>query len=356
MKNIIKQLKKLQDIQPDQNWQKSLRNDIIMQAKDLEPQEQGFFFFNWTREVFRDWEVLPHLVRVTASVMAILIVVLSGSVFTVSASKDSLPGDTFYSVKLASEKIQLSLAQEEDKIELGLKFAGRRLDEANQLLTKDPNRVSESLSAFEKNIQDAKLSLEKAHQVANQTQDKVKIVEVAKMASQEVENYEKTLNKFLVEDETVSVAMNDEINQKIVSSLDSTSQVNLKSLEILIANIDENKLNGDKQQILDKISQELVKLEAKNLDEKLNVLDVQQDLNTAKELIAEENLAGALEKVQQTKIKIDQATTGIDSVVGDGQQIEEPIIEKPIIVQPKPVDIEEIKIDSDEVLGGIKKE
>jgi len=71
-----------------------------------------------------------------ALVTLLLVIVLLGSgVGVVRASADSLPGDSLYGVKLASEQIQLAVSfSPETDAELLVGFAGERLVEAEQLV------------------------------------------------------------------------------------------------------------------------------------------------------------------------------------------------------------------------------
>jgi hypothetical protein len=68
---------------------------------------------------------------VTVSVAAVVLAV--GSLSTVNAAADSLPGDTLYSVKRITEQAQLKLASLDRRAVLHTEFAERRLNEAAEL-------------------------------------------------------------------------------------------------------------------------------------------------------------------------------------------------------------------------------
>ncbi len=60
---------------------------------------------------------------------------IGGGLTTVSASLNSLPGDTLYTVKLTTEKVRLALAQDEAmKINLRAEFVGRRIEEMKTIV------------------------------------------------------------------------------------------------------------------------------------------------------------------------------------------------------------------------------
>ena len=74
---------------------------------------------------------VPRWAMVVAAIL--LVVVLAGS-STVAASSDSLPGDTLYPVKTATERVQLFFAfSDVAKANLQAKFAGRRVQEMARL-------------------------------------------------------------------------------------------------------------------------------------------------------------------------------------------------------------------------------
>jgi hypothetical protein len=65
----------------------------------------------------------------------VFVVGIGGCLTAVSASFNSLPGDTLYTIKLATEKVQLALAQDDAmKINLHTEFAARRIDEMKTIV------------------------------------------------------------------------------------------------------------------------------------------------------------------------------------------------------------------------------
>jgi hypothetical protein len=76
-------------------------------------------------------ELLARPLAVSASAFAL---VFGGWVTTVNASFDSLPGDALYPVKLATERMQITLATSgEQKARLHAEFAARRLQEVGAI-------------------------------------------------------------------------------------------------------------------------------------------------------------------------------------------------------------------------------
>lgn len=79
------------------------------------------------RPRFRLWPI-PAL-RPLVAVLASLAVFVAGGVIMAQASQDSVPGDTLYSVKRATESLRLAVASPESKVHLHTEFADRRMQE-----------------------------------------------------------------------------------------------------------------------------------------------------------------------------------------------------------------------------------
>lgn len=97
----------------------------------------------------------------------IVAVVFSGSFATVSAAKDSLPGDALYPVKLSVEKAQIGFAlSEEKKANLEMSFASTRLDEVSEIIeNKDVDsaaKIGTAIENFNKSLDAVEGRLERA--------------------------------------------------------------------------------------------------------------------------------------------------------------------------------------------------
>jgi hypothetical protein len=78
--------------------------------------------------------VSQSVLQPAGAIVASLVLIFGGWVATVNASFGSLPGDFLYPVKLATERVQLTLAAtSEQKARLHTEFAGRRLDEVIEI-------------------------------------------------------------------------------------------------------------------------------------------------------------------------------------------------------------------------------
>lgn len=156
-KDLIKQLKELQNIKPSQHRAISAREDLINHI-DGSIAEHGYttgtnrnpfssFAFHFSRATI--WA--------TAGTFAILLGVTSG----VFMSQDSIPGSTLYPVKIASEDVQGLIAK--DKASYNANRASERLEETSKLAStklseEDAAYVAEKLTAYKENIETAKTS------------------------------------------------------------------------------------------------------------------------------------------------------------------------------------------------------
>jgi len=185
-----------QRIAPDKAWISYTRGILIMQIKNALPVEQ-MSFWRRSREAVRMLitskmsQVIRKPVMATLSILA---VVLSGSIFTVSAAERSLPGDFFYGIKLVTEQARLALTStKEDKLILKTEFTDRRVSELKQvasnpdsgeqvkqvaeMLKRDLSTIKDQLadvkqgSGSEKVVAAAKLVDKKSSEVINALQE-----------------------------------------------------------------------------------------------------------------------------------------------------------------------------------------
>jgi hypothetical protein len=129
-----------QRTKPDADWQ-ARQKEVLLAEIRLSPvwrvpvaPEMGSFF----------WPFISFFRGTTAAIL-VVVVIFSGFITTVSASRASLPGDVFYSVKISLEKAQIGLDfSEETKAELEMAFAGTRLNEVNELIKREAGNPESS--------------------------------------------------------------------------------------------------------------------------------------------------------------------------------------------------------------------
>ena len=137
-KSLIKKLRKLDQISPDKNWQTSQRDFILSQIDNSDLVNNKENVSRWSNFYFSRLTFVA--VRPVMSLVLMIMIVLSGSIATVSAAKGSLPGDALYSVKLAGEQVRLVLAPSDvSKVKVQLEIAENRVNEIKELVSQEGN-------------------------------------------------------------------------------------------------------------------------------------------------------------------------------------------------------------------------
>jgi len=155
-REIVKNLKKLAQIKPSQEWRDLTRGNLVSQINWEKRQE----IFNTRPTGFLN---LFKSFQAVAMAACFLIIFIGGPWLTVIASQASLPGEILYPVKRVSERIQAKIASKEEKSGLQMKFANRRLEEFTKI-TKDDlgekdEKAKEIISGLKNNLASASANL-----------------------------------------------------------------------------------------------------------------------------------------------------------------------------------------------------
>ncbi|MAG44588.1 hypothetical protein CL633_01735 [bacterium] len=165
--DLIKKLQKLKSIQPSRAWLFNNREKLANQIpEDL-------------------WKVPGW----SMAVLSLVLVVGTASLMIgiVGAAQNSLPGEVLHSLKIVSEKAQVSFVSQNKKAQLEVKFVENRVEELNQVLNneKEPKKkvskareVSKKITQYKKELEQAKEEIpelavdqvmEQAQEVSDQT-------------------------------------------------------------------------------------------------------------------------------------------------------------------------------------------
>jgi len=162
-------------INPSADWvcyNKSVLLSIIRQ-------EQRYSSITTTGEQARAWQIFTAFVcgRMNQGIMRsvfvgflIIAVTVSGWISGVNASYNSLPGETLYTVKLATERFQIALGDNETQVKLNLEFASRRVEEATQVVKTNPQLAVDAIAHADKTVNSAKKKFSSAVQKKNPEQ------------------------------------------------------------------------------------------------------------------------------------------------------------------------------------------
>jgi hypothetical protein len=134
-------------------------------------------------------------------IVVALMFVFGGSALTVMASQSALPGDRLYPIKTSLEQTRTSLSRDSaDRAELYIEFAGKRLQELEQLIAEGRFlHVTPATLEFEMHIQNALLEID-----ALSTQDPDRAGQLLQQITQSLIRYSNALS-IMVDDVPDSV-------------------------------------------------------------------------------------------------------------------------------------------------------
>ena len=173
-------------ISPDKQWMSDTRTMLMTQVKHSLPAEPmpipakaktAFSMF-----VKQSYSAIRGPALILSSVAMAL---LGGSLFSVSASERSLPGELLYPIKIASEQTRLAFAKTKtDKVKLKTEFVERRVNEMKEIVNQpgaQPERVKLAAETLKRDLNTVKQQLKEAKQElpAAETANVAKIVDKA---------------------------------------------------------------------------------------------------------------------------------------------------------------------------------
>lgn len=183
----ISQIKKLETINPDKNWENKTKYDILaeissqnrmMKAQKITAsQKADLFFMNF----------LSKLAPTFTRVVAVFLIVAMGSGVSLAAQA-SVPGQVLWPIKRSIEQVELSLTFSAVKTtEVHIKHVNERLEELDKILKDGALQNEDKQGAKEKAIKQAVRHLEKdvvavdgSLKIVKEEKKPIEIVELAK--------------------------------------------------------------------------------------------------------------------------------------------------------------------------------
>ncbi|MBU0646239.1 hypothetical protein KJ611_02030 [Patescibacteria group bacterium] len=221
-KELVKLLKKYKDTPElgggasDFNWENSWSKVCTELGWDAQHVSQRHFsLFDYAQ--FAGHELSRTILQPAAVTFVALVLLMGGWTATVNASF-SVPGDMLYPVKLATERVRLTMASTaQARAELHVEFAGRRLKEISEIKGSDATLVNMAVSNFnnQMNLVNKELS-----DVKNENPDAA--LALAVMVGQKANEYEATLGQ------------NQEGNQEVASALESVVAADTNALDTIV--------------------------------------------------------------------------------------------------------------------------
>lgn len=232
--DAISQLKNLKEVEPNENWVVSVREQILTKA----PYNDTISKFYAEKPSKIDnlvyiYESFTRKYRFMPSLATMSIILLVGSFFTVTAAKSSLPGDPLYSIKIANENIVLAASGNEgDKAKIEIEQAGKRLEELTEISKKSSDlgqqeKIEQLVANFEQKVNSAQTRMAKI----NDSGEKKGVASVAKVINIQSEKYSDVLAKT---SSNLPAVIQDKVSDKLASAISKTEKINTQSLLIII--------------------------------------------------------------------------------------------------------------------------
>lgn len=223
-------------INPREEWVKVTRATILAQVRNTIVPERASF-----------WQTLPRMImelfspqamfKPLATILAVA-VAASGWVATSKASRESLPGDTLYPVKIATEKTQLAwVSMMNDKTksaQFHVELAGRRADEAKNIIANAPNkkmRVSETVDGIRQELTAAKQKLEDIKLESSPTLSQ----DVVTSIKQQTDGIKKSLQEVKISLQT-SITTDDKLlSEQVADAKNAAKDTDVTTVQVAIA-------------------------------------------------------------------------------------------------------------------------
>ncbi len=332
--DLTQKLKLLKNIHPQKKWLQETKGLFLMQAKKellLRKQEGEILNFAFWKLFLKPASVLG----------AIAILFFSGSAMAMQATKDTLPGDPLYIIKINLEKTQKILTNnKEKKVKLAIKSSDERLKELKKL--------SHSISSkeTEKNIKIATQNLDTGIKEIQTSLNDLKgelnsktTVKTAKTIDEQTIKYEKELLQ--TKEESSSL-----IKEEIEKVLDSVEKTNSHAFQTIINEHKEAK----EDLVLEKEATNAIENKIKQTEKKIEEVKIKMiDLAKKSESEIQERLVqdgqggGQIDLVDQQKIEIKNlvgASPSVHPEISITEQENKKIQNQYLEVQPLNAEVE----------------
>ncbi len=270
---IISKLKTLKAIKPDENWVISVRKRVLDNSSPFVvsslsfPKAEARHCLIPVADVEARHCLVPTIEKRSAFglnpsnlakllfnqlafSLSALVFVLTSAYLTVNASMASLPGDSLYPVKIASENVVSAVAAEKDKPGIAVEQAGKRLEEMDKLSQKVSDAGQQR--KIENLVKEYKGSIAKANEQFANLKDKSQKAEAAKVITSQTEKYPEALQKAA---NNLSAAVKEKVINEVAMAISATEKVNTQALLIMV------EADGGNADLVSKVKAKIEKIE-----------------------------------------------------------------------------------------------
>lgn len=253
-------------IQPDQAWVSKGRQRLLSQIENTVSRDtHSFFSWNGSADFFAIF--VPARLRMVArygmTMILISLLAIGGWIASVSASYNSLPGETLYAVKRLTEGTELLVAStvgnDHDKVSTLLKHASTRVDEIKKSTT--PAQAKEAIGSLKKSIESTNKTLKHVEQ-----QSPEQAIAVAKVVNEKTEEILKSLDdgkatvKPSADTSLAATANTESVSKSLQETTNLIEKTGVKAVEVLVEKNFDTKDGPDLREAQESVEKKLAAL------------------------------------------------------------------------------------------------
>lgn len=210
MRNAVTKIRLLKHIQPNPDWLKSQRRNLLL---ELESDKQSRKVWSLPGFSLSNFALKKSLALKPVLVSLVLFCLIFGSgLLTVWAAKNSLPGDLLYPIKISLENARVKVSSTESKPRLQAELVKTRIEELNRII-KETRDLAEKKERVVKAVDGLHA------QVVSTVNSKVETVEAAKAISEKASQAEEAL---IEAKEKIAAQEGPEEAQEVIEIIDET--------------------------------------------------------------------------------------------------------------------------------------
>lgn len=351
MIKILDQIKDLRNIKPNKDWARAEREVLLSQiTKQSSAQPRSFLVDGYyLLKSFIPGNLLQFLAR-PIGVFLIAVLIISGSgILSVSAAKNSLPGDLLYSIKLATEKVTVTLTKDEKKAEKHIEFAANRVQEIEEINLQEDNKEDkrEKITVATEGLTKEMSKVKEVLETSRKNQDAKKageIVEAAKNVDRKAEEIKQKIEHSMI----TLASQDEEILQDLGEVEDLVDEILVVVVDVLVEKYDKGDVELNEKELVESIT-EIIQSIKENMTE----------INNKKQKIEKLAEEKWLDKENETTVNETTSDSNEVSLEGEIEAVEdEDKVKEEIDKQEIAEDAEEMSEsqDDDEKIDQLVKE
>jgi len=337
MNKIESQLRELRSIKPESGWKAAQKEMLMKQvfAAAREDNKKGGIIL-YIKEAFS--HEMSVLAQPIASIAVIIMIVVGGGIFSITAASEATPGSFLYTVKIVSEKTQFALTTKpEEKIKLRVSFVERRVNEITSVASNNDNKVLEEIAD---NLANDIMSVQnELSEIEN------KDINSALDMARAINSKTIELRQKLVDAKSVLSQLTGDAARKIDDAIEGVDAASLKALSTIVKATGENddkkdvnsrvgtkiestkeKINEVKESLNSVFSAGLGRseqgIQIYNGENSNNIIKQEADKKTdeaskviaeAEKLLEESHYSEALEKINESESLLKEASNAVNS-------------------------------------------